>query len=66
MYVVDDILGSMWCMCRMCRTFFVFWVIGWCVCPSSVSVKRDGTGGTEVSVEITCEEEEKRPYEIGA
>lgn len=31
-----------------------------------VSVRRDGSGGTEVSVKITCEEEENIWFEIGA
>ena len=29
-------------------------------------MKRDGRGGTEVSVKISCEEEEKRWCEVGA
>ena len=36
------------------------------MCRGSVSVKRDGRGGTEVSVKITCDDEEKGWFEIGA
>ena len=36
------------------------------MCRGSVSVKRDGRGGTEMSVKITREKEENRRFEIGA
>ena len=36
------------------------------MCRGSVSVKRDGRGGTELSVKITCKKKKKDGLKFGA